>query len=184
MPVNIGDIWVLQDFIVVNMPKTNDVQIILGRPILVAAGCHIDMREGRISFEVEGRFAVFSHRKEDVVSPHSSILDALSRFPEYDMEDVLNDEDPLNSEWISYEDPDQGYVRVEFSAPMPPNKTKVEAPIFNDSSISEYCRFAQVIHSMPPLEVSMSILIEQVDDSPFNGLRERLVLYADDGTKL
>ena len=67
----------LEDFIVVDMPKTDDAQIILGRPILATVGCHIDVRESRISFEVEGRFAVFSHRKEDAVSPHSSILDAL-----------------------------------------------------------------------------------------------------------
>ena len=50
-------------------------------------GRHNDVREGRISFEVEGRFVVFSHRKEDAVSPHSSILDALPLFPECDMED-------------------------------------------------------------------------------------------------
>ena len=95
----------LEDFIVVDMPETNDAQIILGRPILATASCHINVREGRISFEVEGRFAVFSHKKEDVVSPHSSILDVLPISPEYDIEDVLYDEDPPNSEWISYEDP-------------------------------------------------------------------------------
>jgi len=33
MPVNIGDIWVLEDFIIVDMPETKDAQIILGRPI-------------------------------------------------------------------------------------------------------------------------------------------------------
>lgn len=47
---------------------------------------------------------MFSNRKEHVVSPHSSILDALLLSLEYDMEDVLNDEDPPDSEWISYED--------------------------------------------------------------------------------
>ena len=81
VPINIGYIWVLDDFIIVDMPKTAAAQIILGQPILATAGCHIDVREGRVSFEVEGCFAVFSHRKEDVVSPHSSILDALPPFP-------------------------------------------------------------------------------------------------------
>ena len=71
----------LEDVIVVDIPKTDDAQMILGRPIFTTTGCHIDVREGRISFEVEGRFAVFSHRKEDVVSPHSSILDALPLSP-------------------------------------------------------------------------------------------------------
>jgi len=85
VPVNIGDIWVLEDFIIVDMPKTNDAQIILGRPILTTVGYHIDVREGRVSFAVEGRFVVFSHKKEYVVSPHFSILDALPLSPEIDM---------------------------------------------------------------------------------------------------
>jgi len=89
---------VLEDFIVVDMPETNDAQIILGRPILATAGCHLDVREGRISFEIEGRFAMFSHKKEDAVSSHSSILNALPLSPDYDMEDVLYDEDPPDSE--------------------------------------------------------------------------------------
>ena len=67
---------------------------------------------------------MFSRKKKDAVSPYSSILDALPLSPEYDMEDVLYAEDPPGSKWISYEDPDQGYVRVEFSAAMPPNKTR------------------------------------------------------------
>jgi len=69
-------------------------------------GCHIDVREGRISFEVEGQFVVFSHKNEDMVSPHSYILDALPVAPEIDMEDVQNCEDPPDFDWISYEDPD------------------------------------------------------------------------------
>ena len=165
----------LEDFIVVNMPETDDAQIILSRPILAIVGCHIDFREDCISFEVEGRFAVFSHRKEDAVSPHSFILDALPLSHEYDMEDGLHNEDPPYSEWISYEDPDQGYVRVGFSTSMPPSKPEVEAPISNDSSISEYCRFAQVVHSMPPLEgfdANFDVRVEQVDDSPSDEPRE------------
>jgi len=41
---------------------------------------------------------MFSHRKEDVVSPLSSILDALPLSPKYDIDDVSNDEDPPDSE--------------------------------------------------------------------------------------
>jgi len=79
--VNIGDIWVLEDFIIIDMPETDDAQIILSPPILATASCHIDVLEDRISFEVEGRFAVFSHRKEDMISPYSSILYALPLSP-------------------------------------------------------------------------------------------------------
>ena len=77
MPVIIGDIWILEDFIIIDMLETDDAQIILGRPILATTGGHIDVREGCVSFEGEGRFALFSHTKEDTASPHSSVLDAL-----------------------------------------------------------------------------------------------------------
>jgi len=53
------------------------------------------------------------------------------------MEDVLHAEDPPDFEWISYEDPDQGYVKVEFSAPLSPNEPEIGAPISKDSSLSE-----------------------------------------------
>ena len=76
---------------------------------------------------------MLSHKKEDTVSPYSFILDALPLSLEYDMVDVLHNEDPLGSKWISYEDADQGYVKVEFFAPMPANKPEVEAPVSNDS---------------------------------------------------
>ena len=52
MPVKIGDIWVLEDFVIANMTDIDDVQIILGRPFLAIAGCHIDVKRGRIAFEV------------------------------------------------------------------------------------------------------------------------------------
>ena len=53
MPVNVGDTWVLEDFTIVDMPETDDAQIILGRPILAIASCHIDVRKGRITFELQ-----------------------------------------------------------------------------------------------------------------------------------
>jgi len=88
------------------MPEIDDSQIILGCPILATAGCPIDVRMEQITFEVEGCYAVFYRMKEDVVSPSSSLLDALPFSPDIDMDDALNSEDRPDSNWISYEDPD------------------------------------------------------------------------------
>ena len=112
----------------------------------------IYVRKGRITFEVEGCYAVFCHTKEDVVSPSSSLLDALPLSPEIDMEDVLNFEDPPDSYWIFYEDLDQRYVKVEFAAPMLPNMPEVKVLVPKESSMSNYCRFAHVVPSMPAME--------------------------------
>jgi len=39
VPVNIGNIWVFKNFIIVDMPETDDDQVILGRALLATAGC-------------------------------------------------------------------------------------------------------------------------------------------------
>ena len=78
--------------------KPTMIKLSFGWPILATADCHIDLREGRVSFEVEGRLVVFSRIKKDLVSPHSSILDALPLSPEIDMDHILNCEDPPDSD--------------------------------------------------------------------------------------
>ena len=71
---------------------------------------------------------------------------------------------------------------MEFAAPMPPNKPDVEAPASNESSMSDYYRFAQTVLSMPPVEgfdADFDEGVERVDDNPSDGPQERFVLYAD-----
>ena len=83
-------------------------------------------------------------------------------------------EDPPDFNWISYEDPDQGYVKVEFAAPMPHNKPEVEAPVFNELSMSDYGRFAQTVISMPHVEgfdAKFDLGVARVDDSPSDRLQ-------------
>jgi len=141
---------VLHEFIIVYMHETDNAQIILGRPILATAGCHIDVRKGHITFKVEGRYAVFCHIKEKVVSPNSSLFGEFPPSPEIDMEDVLNYGDPHDFDLISYEGADQRYVNVKFAAPTPPNMPMVEADVSDESSMSNNCRFAQAILFLPP----------------------------------
>jgi len=102
---------------------------------------------------------VFYHTKEKVVSPNSSLLDEFLPSPEIDMEDVLSCEDPPDFDWISYENPDQRYFKVEFATPMSPNMPKVEDHASNESSTSNYCKFAQAILSLPPWKDWIQILI-------------------------
>ena len=85
-----------------------------------------------------------------MVSLNSSLLDEFLLSPEIDLEDVLNCEYPLDFDWISHDDPDQRYVKVEFVVPTLPNMLKVEAYVSNECSMSDYYRFAQAILSLPP----------------------------------
>ena len=98
------------------------------------------------------------------------------------MKGVLNCEDPSDSYWISYKDPDQRYVSVEFAAAMPPNTFEVKVPIPNESSMSNYYRFTQAVFSMLSLEGcdrDFDLGVEKVDSDPPDRARVRFVLYAD-----
>ena len=87
-----------------------------------------------------------------MVSPNSSLLHKFPPSLEIDMEDILNCGDPPDFDWISHEDPNQRYVKVEFAAPTPPNMANVDVHASNEFALSNYCRFAQAIHSLPPMK--------------------------------
>ena len=71
------------------MIETDDAQITLGRPFMATASCHIDVRKGRITFEVQGCYAMFCHMEEKEVSSNSFLFDEFPLSPEIDMEDIL-----------------------------------------------------------------------------------------------
>ena len=139
----------MKNFIIVDMPEIDDAQIILGRPLLATAGCHIDVR---LWFEVQGCYAMFCQHEDKVDSPNSSLLDEFPPSSEIDTEHVLTCEDPPDFDWISIENPYQRYVKVEFTAPTPPSMPKVEAHASNDSAMSDYYKFAQAVLSLPLME--------------------------------
>ena len=124
---------------------------------------------------------MFCHMKEKLVSSNSSLLDDLPPSPKINMEDVLNCKDSSDFDWISHQDSSQRYVKVEFTAPMSPNMRQVEPYVSNESSISDYYRFAQAVLSfahMEGLDADFDLGIEQVESSSSNGLRV-CFLYAD-----
>ena len=51
--IKVGDFYVHIDFVVLDMAEDCRTQIILGRPFLATAGCKIDVKEGRLTFDVQ-----------------------------------------------------------------------------------------------------------------------------------
>jgi len=48
--------------------------------------------------------------------------------------------------------------------------------------MSDYCRFTQVVLSLPPMEgvdLDYDLSIKHADSNPFDGARYQFVLYAD-----
>ena len=71
---------------------------------------------------------------------------------------------------------------MEFAAPMPSTVPKVKAYASNESPMSDYCRFAKVVLSFPPLEgvdVDFDVGIEQDNSGQSDGRRTWFVLYID-----
>jgi len=52
VPIMVGDFYVPIYFVVLDMAKDPRTQIILGRPFLATAGCKINVKEGKLTFDV------------------------------------------------------------------------------------------------------------------------------------
>ena len=59
VPIKVGDFYVAIDFVVLDMAEDCRTKIILGRPFLATAGCKIDVKEGRLTFDVEEHHVEF-----------------------------------------------------------------------------------------------------------------------------
>ncbi|XP_039687849.1 uncharacterized protein [Medicago truncatula] len=52
VPVKVGEVYIPADFVVMEMEEDNQVPILLGRPFLATAGAIIDVKKGKLAFNV------------------------------------------------------------------------------------------------------------------------------------
>jgi len=52
VPIMVGDFYVPIDFVILDMAEDSSTQINLVRPFVAIAGCKIDVKEGKITFDV------------------------------------------------------------------------------------------------------------------------------------
>ena len=52
VPIKVGDLYVLVDFVILEMEKDMHTTIILRRSFLTTAGCRIDVKNGKLSFDM------------------------------------------------------------------------------------------------------------------------------------
>ena len=72
VPLKVGDFYVPIDFMTLDMAEDACTQSILGRPFLVTAGCKIDVKEGRLTFDVKEKHAEFGLFKYFESAPPST----------------------------------------------------------------------------------------------------------------
>ena len=71
---------------------------------------------------------------------------------------------------------------MEFVVLALPSIPKVEVYASNESTMSDYCRFAQAVLSLPPMErfdANFDLGVEQGDSGQSDRSRTRFTLYAD-----
>ena len=52
VPIKVGDLYVPVDFVILEIEEDMRTPIILARPFLATAGFHIDVKNGKLSFDV------------------------------------------------------------------------------------------------------------------------------------
>jgi hypothetical protein len=55
VPVVVANVQIPTDFVILEMPKDDNLSIILGRPFLNTAGVVIDCTKSKVTFKVEGK---------------------------------------------------------------------------------------------------------------------------------
>ena len=69
VPVVVANVTILADFVILDMPKDDNMSIILGRPILNTARAVIDCNKSKITFHVNGNeHTVYFPKKQIAVN--------------------------------------------------------------------------------------------------------------------
>jgi len=83
IPIKIEGIYIPADFVVVDIPEDSDVPIILGRPFLATTGAIVDVKNGRIVFQVSDEMVGFE--LENVMK--GPAIYSLCMIPNHDVKD-------------------------------------------------------------------------------------------------
>ena len=67
--IKVGVFYVPIDFVILDMAKDACTQIILGRPFLTSAVCKIDVKEGKLTFDVGENHTEFGLLNDYEFSP-------------------------------------------------------------------------------------------------------------------
>jgi len=80
VPIKVGDLYVPADFVILEIEEDMRTPIILGRPFLTTAGCRIDVKNGKLSFDVwdeHVEFNLFKASKFSSISDECNMIDVV-----------------------------------------------------------------------------------------------------------
>ena len=80
VPIKVGDLYVLVNSVILEIEEDTRIPIILGRPFLATARCRIDVKNGKLSFEVGDdhmEFNLFKASKFPSISDECHMIDVV-----------------------------------------------------------------------------------------------------------
>ena len=83
VPIKVGDLYVPADFVILEKEEDMCTPIILRRPFLATTRCHIDIKNGRLSFDVGDdhvEFNLFKASKFPSISNECHMIDVVESF--------------------------------------------------------------------------------------------------------
>ena len=149
VPIKVGDFFMPIDFVVLEMAEDSHTQIILGRPFLATAGFKIDVKEGKLTFDVWEHHVEFGLFND--IKPFATFA--------YCGCDIIELDDPMDLPHMILNDP------FSFSSPLfeglglddvkvdcfPPSIVETKPYAIDGGYLSSCCRFITLWMSMPPL---------------------------------
>ena len=164
-----GDFYGPIDFVILDMAEDSRTRIILGRPCLATAGCKIDVKEGKLTFDVGEHHAKFGLFKDFESSP-STVSCCRCEVVDYD-EPVsmleITQNDPSGFDYALFEGFGLDGVTADSLAP---SVVKDKPYAIDEGYVIDCCRFITLMMFMPPMSGSVHELdLDFKLEFPFDG---------------
>jgi len=149
VPIKVGELYVPIDFVVLDMAKYSRTQIILGRPFLATVGCKIDVKEGKLTFNMGEHHVEFGLSND--VKPFASFAccgcDTIELDEPVDLPHTIQN-DPSSFSCPLFEGLGLDNVKVDS---VPPGTVETKPYAVDEGYLSSWCRFVTLWMSMPPM---------------------------------
>jgi len=180
VPIKAGDFYMPIDFVILVMAEDSHTQIILGRPFLATAGCKIDVKEGKLTFDVGECHTEFGLFKDFDLShctlPYCGceVLDSDVSVKILDM--TLNDLFSVDCAFFEC----SGLDDVTMDS-LPPSIIEDKPYAVDESYVSDCCRFITLLMSVPPMsgDVPEIDVAFRLEFRPFDGNVPRMTVLLD-----
>ncbi|XP_048502790.1 UBA domain-containing protein Mud1-like [Beta vulgaris subsp. vulgaris] len=106
VPLRVGKFFIPCDFVVMEMEEDANIPIILGRPFLATAEAIIDMKKGKITFEI-------GDEKMEYTLTNSKASPSIGEM--VDIVDVLNEDTPIISSTPSFMSIERSFAKSQHS---------------------------------------------------------------------